>query len=328
MEEKCLNEFLRLFGRFNSVAFFVANKIVNDGSPNPLTGIEDIIDDLIRCGQLYENHEDWNILNTALNEIKQNLWSLSPDNRVIYLKSIIRKFVDLSLYTNNNYILCIEDIKTGACSKKDSNKRYLCLLQIQEFLKDALPFHKQTPAQQYIFLSAETLYRFECELGRICEDFDINFMKLQEDLGIYLRKWKEYEENYSYVYIKLSHQAPSTETSSALTIGELTVEQTENLFKLVNGVVFEKTSIEIFVESLNNPDNNTLRICTRGKAKAIILFHELDSVYGGKNIISKRQMILGSFNPPFDKYYAAHSGDSEYARLSPGFKTNLNTIFK
>lgn len=242
MDEKCLNEFLGLFDRFNSVAFFVANKIVNDGSPNPLTGIEDIIDDLIRCGQICENHEDWNILDTALNEIKQNLWSLLPDNRIIYLKSIVRKFAGFSLYTNNNYILCIEDTKAGMCSKRDSSKLYLYLLQIQEFLKDTPPSHEQTPAQQYIFLCAETLYRFECELGRICEDFDIKFMELQENSGIYLRKWKECEGNYSYVKSKLSkpdkqpmNLTPSDGMDKILvpaTIKHLTKEKTEELYKL------------------------------------------------------------------------------------------------
>lgn len=310
MEEKCLNKFLELFSRFNSAAFCVGNEIT-DSDNNPLTGIENLTNDLILCGRVIEAHEDRNMLYNALNEVKQNLWSLSTDNRILYLKSIIRKFIDISIYTNNNYILCVEDTETGTCSRKGSDHRYMYVLHTQDFLENEPQHDKQTIAQQYISLCAETLYRFECELGRICEVFDINFIGLQDNLEIYLRKRKEYGGNYSYGYFKLSYQSPSTETSPTLFIGGLTVEQTKNLFELVNGVVFRKTSIEIFVESLNNPEENTLII--EKQDRATVFFNYWDKIFNDDT--AKKDLLVKKLGDNFLNHYSKRSNESRYTKL-------------
>lgn len=319
MKEKCLNKFVKLFDRFTAVAFFVGNK-VSDNIANPLTGIDVLIDDLIRCNQIYENHEEWNILQNALDEVKQNLWDLSQDNRILYLKSVIRKFADISLYTNNDYILCLEDIKTGTCSKKGSYSQYLYLLQIQEFLKDTQPFHKQTPAQQYIFSCAETLYCFECKLGRICKDFEINFAELQEDLGIYLRKWKEYEGNYSYVEFKLSipeRQSVATNISSTNTIGNLSAEATKKLFNLLTPDILDYADIESFCSSLRKPQRLKIK-----KQNLAWTFYK----FGYNNIMDGDITLCHEFKSVFKTYITKKNGKETLAERT--LKKAIEEIIK
>lgn len=358
MKEKCLNEFLKLFGKFKVAVYMVAKELGCSCTPNPseneISEIETLTDGLIQCRQIHKDHKEWNILYNFLEEIKQNLYK-NPSMGRIYLKSVIDKFKDIAPYTNMDEIYCIENMDSGICTKKGDTCCYQYILYIHQFFKGSVEYYKtiltssdiqvinsirhffelpdaiNSTSQRYLSECYKVIDLFATKLYQLCQIFEIDLMELQNSSGIYLQRYKGLCTNKDY----LSSETPAQNQQQVTSIEEinaqlgiLTLEQTKDLFDLVNGVVFEETSIENFVESLNNPDNNTLRICNRGKAKAIILFHELDSVYGGENIMSKRQMILSSFDPPFDKYYVAHSGDSEYARLSPVFKTNLNTIFK
>lgn len=339
MEKKYLNEFVGLFDKFSFAVGIVARECGCTCAPDP-TYLEDeinklnaLVDDLIRCKQMCREHKDWNILYNFLNEIETNLYADSI-NRVIYLKSIIRKFKDITPYTNMDEIYCIEDTTLGLCSKKNGNLLYNYLLYIHQFFKGNTGVYKalqntndihainvvrvfmerpdkvDSISKRYLYECSLSIDFFAVKLDNICREFEIDFVQLQDDLGIYLQRCRGYNSNEDYNYFELpetQNQSLPTETSSILTIGGLTAEQTTSLFELANNDVFEQTDIENFVKSLDNPEENTLII--KIQDKATVFFNYWDK-YSTNN--ENKTLLIKKMGDAFFGHYRKRCGESRY----------------
>lgn len=351
MEKKYLNEFVGLFDKFSFAVGIVARECGCICAPDPtylekeINKLDALVDDLIRCRQMCREHKDWNILYNFLNEIETNLYTDSI-NRVIYLKSIIRKFKDITPYTNMNEIYCIEDATLGLCSQKSGNLLYNYLLYIHQFFKGKTGVYKAVQdindihtinvvhvlmerpdkvdsiSKRYLYECGLSIDFFAVKLDNICREFEIDFIRLQDDLGIYLQRYRGYNSNEDYNYFELpetQNQSLPTETSSSLTIGELTAEQTKDLFELANGVVFEKTRIEDFAESLNSPERNKLQL--KNKTLAAGFFSFWDSYFGSDN---NKDAIISALD--YIKAYKKNGAELNVSKKQVNFINQVKKI--
>ncbi|MEG2341423.1 MAG: hypothetical protein RSB69_11830 [Odoribacter sp.] len=343
MENRYLNEFVGLFDKFSVAVGIVASECGCHCAPDPtylaneINKLNELSDDLIRCRQLYSGHEDWNILYCFLDEVEKNLYS-DLINREIYLKSIISKFKKISPYMDRDGIYCAEFEESGMCSDKKGNL-YNYLSYINNFFSGNTvsyvpqgtndiptinvvrsffdgPNIVDSISKRYLNECNLSIDFFAGKLDNICRQFDIDFLKLQDDLGVYLQRYRGYNSSGDYIYFDLeTENKSSAETSSTLisdggnkilvqsTLGCFSEEKTKDLHTL-SLEALSHCSLEEFIYFILHPTSGELISHQQGKTFIFI------TALLRAEVISDESQILLALGKDRNKYSKHPTGNA------------------
>lgn len=214
MEKTCLNKFVGVFDLLNNALSIIKFELgykeseyknsqnikvctdyENSMEHNRCIGWKDILEPNIekRTNEIKEsfilqidNHTT-NLLYNLKNEIDSNLYSLSSEDRLLYIKDIVRQFADIAPY----FDISIEtNFKIGSYTSENTTKKcskHLLEYFSSEFYKCGEKYETLSISKKYFYCCHELLDLFVWELEKLCDTFEIDFAAVQRDLGIYLQ---------------------------------------------------------------------------------------------------------------------------------------------
>ncbi|PXV62067.1 hypothetical protein CLV62_12220 [Dysgonomonas alginatilytica] len=203
MEKKYLNEFVSLFKYLSDAAGIIEDNYNPDDVPSEYREGYNKLKEL-QIKKIRETNSlvleishniNRGLMPSLVNELESNLYKY-PDSRESYIKSIIRQFTDILPYFNIPNMSQLWDLSFDWAngSIEIDNKtygrwiNYIFRIQLEYF---KVKREKFTVEEYYIIYSRKLLDLFCISLDTKCLDFDIDIMKFQEDLNIYLFRWRD-----------------------------------------------------------------------------------------------------------------------------------------
>jgi hypothetical protein len=254
--DKYLNKFINLF----SFLDFAANYLEEPEAPYLKKEYDNFIEYMkslaIEMTQSPAQSEKF-LFKDLKKEIKDNLYSLTHDKDV-YVKDIIRKFVDISRYLDisakeeysNPESINPETIYYFSDRDVQSDSSLFTLKLISKYNQKKFPIQDYS-VEQYVLVCFEALKAFSIHLDALCISFGLKLPQLQDQLGIYIFKQRniqklidlgyenelktsfEYEQfvqNNRTAFLSLKHKSSKVLLRDCKTIQ--TVKSTERLFRV------------------------------------------------------------------------------------------------
>lgn len=214
MEKKYLNEFVKLFSYLPNALSIAAfelgykeleykkcqngDKCVDyENSTERARDIEwkkvlephisEQTDKIERIFILQADKPESNLLFNLKNEIDSNLYSLSQDKILLYVKDIVRQFADIAPFFDTSIKT---NFKIGEHTFENTTKKsskHLLEYFSSEFYKCGEKYENLSISKKYFYNCIQLLDLFARELEKLCNTFGVDFAEIQRNLDIYLQ---------------------------------------------------------------------------------------------------------------------------------------------
>ncbi len=188
MEKKYLEQFISLFDALYSASSLLIdekkppfdfedkdlNKLFSKVKKN---SIEYVKKACKKADAIFMEPDMTGLLRNVLNEIELNLYSSTLENRIIYLKSILIEFFNISPYVDPN-------VKLDKQSIHYNNYKAALFPIIKLIRDDRLSYDDFSVPERYIIFCHELVDIFFCYLDVKCLILGIDLMAIQKEMNI------------------------------------------------------------------------------------------------------------------------------------------------